>query len=70
MAETLTTVDGRVLASRLEVATSLWSRFVGLMGRAALPEGHGLWLANQVCDLVQVRSFPTGTVVRLHLRLS
>jgi anti-sigma regulatory factor (Ser/Thr protein kinase) len=30
--------------------------------------GHGLWLANQLCDLVQVRSFPIGTVVRLHLR--
>jgi anti-sigma regulatory factor (Ser/Thr protein kinase) len=31
--------------------------------------GHGLWLANQLCDLVQVRSFATGTVVRLHLHL-
>jgi len=30
--------------------------------------GHGLWLANQLCDLVQMRSFPTGTVVRVHLR--
>jgi anti-sigma regulatory factor (Ser/Thr protein kinase) len=30
--------------------------------------GHGLWLANQLCDLVQVRSFSTGTVVRLHVR--
>ncbi len=30
--------------------------------------GHGLWLANQLCDLVQVRSFATGTVVRLRLR--
>jgi anti-sigma regulatory factor (Ser/Thr protein kinase) len=30
--------------------------------------GHGLWLANQLCDLVQVRSFATGTVVRLHLQ--
>jgi anti-sigma regulatory factor (Ser/Thr protein kinase) len=30
--------------------------------------GHGLWLANQLCDLVQLRSFATGTVVRLHLR--
>jgi anti-sigma regulatory factor (Ser/Thr protein kinase) len=29
--------------------------------------GFGLWLANQLCDLVQVRSFPTGSVVRLHL---
>ena len=29
--------------------------------------GYGLWLANQVCDLVQVRTFPTGNVVRLHM---
>jgi anti-sigma regulatory factor (Ser/Thr protein kinase) len=31
--------------------------------------GRGLWLANQLCDLVQVRSGATGTVIRLHLRL-
>ena len=31
--------------------------------------GHGLWMANQVCDLVQVRSRRGGTVVRLHMRL-
>jgi anti-sigma regulatory factor (Ser/Thr protein kinase) len=31
--------------------------------------GHGLWMANQVCDLVQVRSRRAGTVVRLHMRL-
>jgi anti-sigma regulatory factor (Ser/Thr protein kinase) len=30
--------------------------------------GRGLWLANHLCDLVQVRSFPTGNVVRLHVR--
>jgi anti-sigma regulatory factor (Ser/Thr protein kinase) len=29
----------------------------------------GLWLANQLCDLVQVRALPEGTVVRLHVRL-
>ena len=29
--------------------------------------GRGLWLANQLCDLVQVRSFTTGTTVRLHM---
>jgi hypothetical protein len=28
--------------------------------------GHGLWLCNQACDLVQVRSFASGSVVRLH----
>jgi anti-sigma regulatory factor (Ser/Thr protein kinase) len=31
--------------------------------------GRGLWLANQLCDLVQVRSGASGTVVRLHVRL-
>jgi anti-sigma regulatory factor (Ser/Thr protein kinase) len=30
--------------------------------------GYGLWLANQVCELVQVRSSPAGTTVRLHVR--
>ena len=29
--------------------------------------GRGLWLANQLCDLVQVRSFATATTVRLHM---
>lgn len=29
--------------------------------------GFGLWVVNQVCDLVQVRSFASGTVVRLHM---
>ena len=32
-------------------------------------ENHrGLWIANQLCELVQIRSFPTGSVVRLHMR--
>lgn len=29
--------------------------------------GRGLWLANQLCDLVQIRSGERGTTVRLHL---
>jgi anti-sigma regulatory factor (Ser/Thr protein kinase) len=28
--------------------------------------GRGFWLANHLCDLVQVRVFETGSVVRLH----
>lgn len=32
--------------------------------------GAGLWLANQLCELVELRSFPTGTVVRLHMRVA
>jgi anti-sigma regulatory factor (Ser/Thr protein kinase) len=42
-----------------------------LVGRERPEEGqshgYGLWLANQLCDLVQVRTFPTGNVVRLHM---
>jgi anti-sigma regulatory factor (Ser/Thr protein kinase) len=30
-------------------------------------EGLGLWLVNQMCDLVQVRSGAAGTTVRVHL---
>jgi len=31
--------------------------------------GRGLWLARQLCDLVEVRSGESGTVVRLHVAL-
>lgn len=40
-----------------------------LVGRsltsAEAQNGRGVWMANQLCDLVQVRSTPTGTAVRL-----
>lgn len=32
--------------------------------------GRGLWLANQLCDLVQIRSGVQGTAVRLHVALA
>jgi anti-sigma regulatory factor (Ser/Thr protein kinase) len=32
------------------------------------PSGRGLWVANQICDLVQVRATTEGTVIRLHMR--
>lgn len=31
------------------------------------PGGRGLWLANQLCDLVQIRAGSAGTTVRLHM---
>lgn len=41
-----------------------------LVGREPVTEwaesGRGLWLANHLCDLVQVRSSDAGTTVRLH----
>src|SRR6476646_2253429 len=33
-----------VLAADLESADSLWAKFMGLMGRASLADGAGLWL--------------------------
>jgi anti-sigma regulatory factor (Ser/Thr protein kinase) len=32
--------------------------------------GFGMWLVYQLCDLVQVRSFPEGSVVRIHMSLA
>jgi len=31
--------------------------------------GRGLWMVNQLCDLVELRTFPMVNVVRLHMRL-
>jgi anti-sigma regulatory factor (Ser/Thr protein kinase) len=31
--------------------------------------GRGLWMANQLCELVQIRSLAEGAVVRVHKRL-
>jgi len=40
-----------------------------LVGRDLTPSeienGRGVWMANHLCDLVQLRSTPSGTVVRL-----
>jgi anti-sigma regulatory factor (Ser/Thr protein kinase) len=44
-----------------------------LAGRIRRPpdgSGHGLWLVHQVCDLVQLRTGPDGTQVRLHMRVA
>jgi anti-sigma regulatory factor (Ser/Thr protein kinase) len=43
-----------------------------LAGRVRRPpdeRGHGLWVVNQVCDLVELRTGRSGTTVRLHMRL-
>jgi anti-sigma regulatory factor (Ser/Thr protein kinase) len=37
---------------------------------AGAGHGHGLWLVHQLCDLVELRSGPGETVIRLHMRLN
>lgn len=34
------------------------------------PGGRGVWMANQLCDLVQIRTFASGNVVRLRMRVA
>lgn len=49
--------DGTVIASRVQQATSFWARFMGLMGRAELPPGGGLWLTDSSIHMFFMR-FP------------
>jgi len=37
--------------------------------RAGAAARRGLWLANKLCDLVQIRCLQSGSVVRLHMRI-
>jgi anti-sigma regulatory factor (Ser/Thr protein kinase) len=60
--------DGSSLIAEVSDAGRIEDPLVG-RGRPApgRGSGFGLWLANQLCDLVQIRTFPTGSVVRLHV---
>ena len=31
------------------------------------PGGRGLWLVNQLCDAMELRSSPAGTVIRVRM---
>lgn len=41
----------------------------GRVRRGPDGRGHGLYLVNQVCDLLEVRTGPAGTTIRMHMRL-
>ena len=51
-----------VVAERLETAGSLWAKFMGLMGRAPLPEGDGLWLPASNGIHMMFMRFPIDAV--------
>jgi anti-sigma regulatory factor (Ser/Thr protein kinase) len=63
-------VDGQTLVCEIRDRGRITDPLVGLRPpTSAQFGGRGLWIANRVCDLVQVRSTQEGTVVRLHVRL-
>jgi len=50
------------LASDVEVATSLWAKFMGLMGRQSLAPGAGLWLPDSNGIHMMFMRFPIDAV--------
>lgn len=59
--------DGRLIVE-VEDGGLIEEQLVGRVRPDVSQEGgRGLWLANALCDLVQIRSGETGTKVRLHL---
>ena len=57
-----TSTRDTVLAERLEVADSLWAKFMGLMGRPALPTRAGLWLPASNGIHMMFMRFPIDAV--------
>jgi uncharacterized protein len=73
----LTKDDGTVIAEPLEVASNFFSRGMGLMGRAALPENGGLLIHSCNGIHMMFMRFPIdavfldkrGSVLRVYERL-
>lgn len=60
--------DGGTLLTEVEDRGRIEDPLVGRRRPGISQEGgRGLWLANQLCELVQIRSGEGGTVVRLHM---
>jgi anti-sigma regulatory factor (Ser/Thr protein kinase) len=60
--------ENGALLAEVEDEGRIEEQLVGRLRPGVTQEGgRGLWLANQLCDLVQIRSGEAGTVVRLHL---
>jgi len=53
---------GTLLAERLENGASFWAKFMGLMGRASLPAGDGLWLPGENGIHMLFMRFPIDAV--------
>jgi uncharacterized membrane protein (UPF0127 family) len=53
---------GTVLGDRIDTADSLWAKFMGLMGRATLDAGAGLWLPDSNGIHMMFMRFPIDAV--------
>jgi anti-sigma regulatory factor (Ser/Thr protein kinase) len=61
-------VDGRSVICEVRDGGCVRQPLVGREPPSSAQEGgRGVWLANQLCDLVQMRTSSHGTVVRMHM---
>lgn len=61
--------DGRVVcevSDRGKLADPLVGRKRPIIGAIG---GYGLWMVNQICDLVQIRTGDSGTVIRISIKV-
>ncbi|MGH9212084.1 MAG: anti-sigma factor RsbA family regulatory protein [Acidimicrobiales bacterium] len=62
--------DESAVVCEIRDAGTISDPLVGRLAPGTSPESsRGLWVVNQLCDLVQVRSSSAGTAVRLHMSL-
>lgn len=63
--------DGQTLVCEVRDRGYIDDPLIGRTAPEPMAEGQrGLWLVNQLCDLVQLRSLDDGVVVRLHTDLA
>jgi hypothetical protein len=61
--------DGRSVVTEVSFDTSVPDVLAGRVRPwSDAVDGRGLWLINQMCDLVELRTGGTGTTLRMHVR--
>ena len=45
----------------------VWHEFITGHPGSAQEGGRGMWMVNQLCDLLQLRTHPWGSVVRVRM---
>jgi anti-sigma regulatory factor (Ser/Thr protein kinase) len=63
--------EGEAVLAEVEDVGTIEEPLTGRLRPAPSQEGgRGVWMANQLCDLVQIRSGQEGTTVRLRMELT
>lgn len=63
-------IDGHTAVCELRNSGQMTEPLAGRQTPPPGGDGSGLWIANQLCDLIQIRTSSAGTTVRAHLQHS